>query len=223
MMSQSDRLRQTAAGFGGGAGTYNKKAQLLEGNLDEATTEILLQELQEKYPHLVLVHEPIILKTDIAKNLGKPNWKPESKKPFIRPDGGVLYLIFNGIKYPILVGEAKQQGTNDERKKEGKKKQSMGNAIERATKNFLELRCFYKPFGYFPYHIFISGCDFRKGSSIIDRTDVLTEYEPRNADYTFHDDRLASIWMREETWTPQEIYDRLYKTSVNVIEHIIND
>ena len=222
-MSQSDRLRQTATGFGGGSGTYNKKAQLLEGNLDEVTTEILLQELQEKYPHLVLVHEPRILKTDIAKNLGKLNWKPESKKPFIKPDGGVLYLILNGIKYPILVGEAKQQGTNDRRKEEGKKKQSMGNAIERATKNFLELRCFYKPFDYFPYHIFIAGCDFRKGSSIIDRTDVLTEYEPRNEDYTFHEDKIASIWMREEIWTPQEIYDRLYKTSVNVIEHIIND
>ena len=28
-MTQSDRLRQTAAGFGGGAGTYNRKARLL--------------------------------------------------------------------------------------------------------------------------------------------------------------------------------------------------
>ena len=154
IMSQSDRLRQSATEFGGGSGTYNNKAQLLEGNLDKATTEILLQELQEKYPHLVLDHEKIVLKTDIAINFGKLNWKPESKKPFIKPDGGVLYLIFKGIKYPIIVGEAKQQGTNDKREEEGKKKQSMGNAIERACKNFLELRCYYKHFDYFPYHIF---------------------------------------------------------------------
>ena len=50
-MSQSDRLRQTATGFGGGSGTYNKKARLLEGNLYDTTATTLISELQERYPH----------------------------------------------------------------------------------------------------------------------------------------------------------------------------
>ena len=221
-MSQSDGLRQTAAGFGGGAGTYNKKARLLEGNLYDTTATTLISELQERYPSYLFKLKRRLYKTEIARNLGKLNWKPESANPYILPDGGVLYLVVDGVEYPILVGEAKQQGTNDKRKEEGKKPQSLGNAIERACKNFLELRTYFKPYDYFPYQLFVAGCDFKKGSSIVDRLDVMTDYEPRNEDYTFHEDKLASIWMREETWTPEEIYDRLYETAVNVTEHILN-
>ena len=221
-MTQSDRLRQTATRFGGGAGTYNRKARLLEHNLYNTTANTLIAELQEKYPHITFKLKRRLYKREIAKNLGKLNWKPESDDPYIQPDGGILYLILNGVEYPILVGEAKQQGTNDKREEEGKKLQSLGNAIERAAKNYLELKCYFKPYNYFPYQLFAAGCDFKEGSSIIDRLDVMTEYEPRNKDYTFHKDKIASIWIREETWTPQEIYDRLYNTAVNVIEHILN-
>ena len=48
-------------------------------------------------------------------------------------------MIYDGVKYPINICEAKQQGTNDKRKEEGKKPQSLGNAIERSCKNYLEL------------------------------------------------------------------------------------
>ena len=222
MKTQSDHLRETATGFGGGRGTNNTKARELEGNLYNTIEKVLIIELQEKYPNLTFKLKRRLYKKEISKNY-KPKWTPESKQPYIQPDGGILYLIHNGVEYPILVGEAKQQGTNDKREEEGKKKQSMGNAIERACKNFLELRCYYKHFDYFPYHIFIAGCDFKTGSSICDRTDVLTDYEDRNEDYTLHPDKIASVWMREETWTPEEIYDRLYKTAIIVIEHIIND
>ena len=42
--------------------------------------------------------------------------------------------IVNNIEYPILIIEDKVQGTNDLRKKNGEKKQALGNAIVRATK-----------------------------------------------------------------------------------------
>ena len=80
-------------------------------------------------------------------------------------------MIYDGVKYPINICEAKQQGTNDKRK-DGKKPQSLGNAIERSCKNYLEL--YFTPFDYFPYNMFLSGCDFKKKSYIIDRLDVLT-------------------------------------------------
>lgn len=51
----------------------------------------------------------------------------------IKPDGGILFLRKKDdekFKKVLLVTEAKRQGTNDERAKEGKGKQATGNAIE---------------------------------------------------------------------------------------------
>ena len=52
----------------------------------------------------------------------------------IIPDGGILYLIKNKEKFPLVIAEIKRQGTNKERLKEGKAKQATGNAIERLGK-----------------------------------------------------------------------------------------
>ena len=53
-----------------------------------------------------------------------------SKRSSMRPDGGILSIEDQaGVLYPILISEAKKQGTNDKRLKEGKPKQSRGNAI----------------------------------------------------------------------------------------------
>ena len=221
MKTQSDRLRKTATDFGGGRGTNNKKARLLEKNLYTTVRDKLLPQLEKDFPNCVFVLQRDLKKTDIARNLGRLNWKPESDDPYIRPDGGILYMIYDGVKYPINICEAKQQGTNDKRKEEGKKPQSLGNAIERSCKNYLELVSFFTPFDYFPYNMFLSGCDFKKKSYIIDRLDVLTKYYERNKDYTFHPDSIPSIWMREEVWTPEEIYARIYDTTKRVILHIL--
>ena len=218
--TQSDSLRDTATKFGGGRGTYNKKARKQEHYLKETINKRLIPQLSKEFPNVGFDLKNQLHKREIAKNLGKPNWKPESKEPYIKPDGGVLYARIDGCMYPILASEAKQQGTNDKRKEEGKKKQSMGNAIERASKNYSELKCYFTPYDYFPYHLFISGCDFKKGSSIIDRIDVLTNYEPRNVDYTFHPERISSVWLREDIWTLDEIYDRIYETASSVIKYI---
>jgi len=59
----------------------------------------------------------------------------------MRPDGGILYIVTKDEqKYPILITEMKNQGTNDLRLKEGKKKQAKGNAIERLGKNVIGFR-----------------------------------------------------------------------------------
>ena len=220
MKTQSDHLRKTATGFGGGRGTNNKKSRLLEKNLYDTVNNILLPELKKTFPNCVFVLQKKLKKSDIAKNVGALNWKPESNDPYILPDGGLLYMIYDGVKYPICICEAKQQGTNDKRKEEGKAPQSLGNAIERSCKNYLELKSFCTPFDYFPYNMFLSGCDFKKESSIIDRLDVLTNYHERNVDYTFHPDSLTSVHMREEVWTQDEIYDIIYDTTVKVVKHI---
>ena len=62
---------------------------------------------------------------------------------FIKPDGGLLILSKSKdakFKRIVLAVEMKRQGTNDLREKEGKKKQSQGNAIERLGKNLIAIR-----------------------------------------------------------------------------------
>jgi hypothetical protein len=49
----------------------------------------------------------------------------------------------------------------------------------------------------------------------------MTEYEPRNQSYIFHPNKLATVWIREESWTYSEIYAKLKITSNNVITHIL--
>ena len=68
-MTQSDRLRQTATRFGGGSGTYNRKARLLEHNLYNTTANTLIAELQEKYPHITFKLKRRLYKREIAKGI----------------------------------------------------------------------------------------------------------------------------------------------------------
>jgi len=220
-VSSSKQLRETHKKIGGGKSIFNESAKELENTLAN-TVKSLIPILQELFPDIEIWWEWKIDKIDIAKNIGKSNWKPCSKSPFIKPDGGVLYAKIKDKIYPILISEAKKQGTNDKLIEEGKKKQSKGNAIERAVKNHSELKLFFKPYDFYPYVIFASGCDFEESSSINDRLDSMTEYEPRNVEYTFHPDKLATVWIREDIWTFSEIYDKIKSVSVSVLTYILN-
>ena len=55
MKTQSDYLRKTATGFGGGRGTNNKKARLLEKNLYDTVKNVLLPALRKKFPNCIFV------------------------------------------------------------------------------------------------------------------------------------------------------------------------
>jgi type II restriction enzyme len=219
-MSSSKKLRETHQKIGGGKSIFNEDAKFLEKTLSE-TVKDLIQYLTEKYPSIKFEWESTLHKTKIARNIQKPNWKPCSKNPFIRPDGGILYAIIGKKSYPILVPEAKKQGTNDKLLEEGKKKQAKGNAIERAVKNHTELKLFFKPYDFYPYVVFASGCDFEPSSSINDRLDCMTEYEPRNTEYIFHPNKLATIWIREKSWTHNEVYAKILSISENIVEYIL--
>jgi type II restriction enzyme len=220
-VSTSNQLRKTHKGFGGGKSIFNESAKELEKNLSD-TVKSLIPVLKELFPDIEIWWEWKLDKINIAKNIGKSNWKPCSKNPYIKPDGGILFAKIKGKIYPILISEAKKQGTNDKLLEEGKKKQAKGNAIERAVKNHSELKLFFKPYDFYPYVVFASGCDFEQKSSINDRLDCMTEYEPRNVEYIFHPDKLATIWIREDIWTHSEIYDKIKSTSVSVITYILN-
>jgi type II restriction enzyme len=81
-----------------------------------------------------------------------------------------LYRMDNAnTKYPILVAEVKNQGTNDMRLKEGKPKQAKGIAIERLGKNVIGFGTALLKESIFPFICFGDGCDFAQDPSIIER------------------------------------------------------
>jgi len=252
-MTLSAGLSDRQARDGGGKSIFNADALKQEGNLSEQVQNVIT-ELSRLYPTIKFNHRKEITKKEIYIDTGvSPNYKPSSnrsKGP--KPDGGILFANINNKWFPILISEAKKQGTNnilraieemydwnysDERIadevgwkvervtkviKDAKFKQARGNAIERAFKNWAEFQIYLENYDYFPYLIFASGCDFEKGSTIPDRMDSMTRGLPRNVDYTFHPRQLGTIYMQDNLFTGQEIYDILLKTAVNVIEHIIN-
>lgn len=107
-----------------------------------------------------------------AQKYGGPPPNEEDKRVSMRPDGGIFLLTWKGERYPVLIIEDKCQGTNDTRHAEGKKKQALGNAIERAFKNVnaAKMMCIHSP--CFPYAIFASGCDFHHTETIAQRLEA---------------------------------------------------
>lgn len=220
-MSYSDRLRETHKKIGGGKTIFNEDAKNLEGKLSNTVQEVI-NYLRDKFPEIKFIWNKKLEKKKIAENINKPHWKPCSKNPYILPDGGIVYAEIFGKIYPILISEAKKQGTNDKLLEEGKKTQSKGNAIERAVKNHSEISLYCRPYDYYPYVVFASGCDFEESSSINNSLDSMTDYEPRNTEYIFHEGKLATIWIREKQWTNQEIYDKLKNIAEKIVRHIIS-
>ncbi len=150
---------------------------------------------------------------------------PETKAPYMSPDGGITYLVDKkGRAFPILIGEVKNQGTNDKRAREGLKKQSKGNAVERLGKNVIGFRTYMIGEGIFPFVCFGDGCDFAPGSSILDRVLTVAMFGALNTDHTasegpFQEFNRGSYYFREKSWTAEEIYDILTDVARKSIFH----
>ena len=219
-MSSSERLRQTAASIGGGKGIFNEDALGHEVGMQKSVSK-LIAILQEEYPSVEFLWKKKITKREISAKVNpKVPYNPEVEKSFVSPDGGVLFVKYKGEEYPILISEAKKQGTNVIRLDEGLKKQSKGNAIERAFKNIDEFKLYCEDLDYFPYVIFACGCDFESGSSILDRLDAMTRYEPRNVNYVADLPQKVTIYVQDEYFSANEMFDKIYdvaKTSLKCI------
>jgi hypothetical protein len=109
-------------------------------------------------------------------SVGGPTPNPANKKVFMRPDGGILFAVHREDptkRVPILITEDKVQGTNDLLFAQGKKKQALGNAIERGAKNIRGAEMIFAPQDIFPYVIFASGCDFHHSETIGKRLEMM--------------------------------------------------
>ena len=144
---------------------------------------------------------------------------PEVSSSFMSPDGGITYLIDkNGNKHPILIGEVKNQGTNSARLREGLPKQAKGNAVERLGKNVIGFRTYLLDEAIFPYVCFGDGCDFERGSSILDRVFTIAMFGSLNEDHTFNEGpngsfNRGSYYFKSDRWTIEELYDIMYEVA----------
>jgi type II restriction enzyme len=220
-MSSSARLRQTHSDIKGARGIQSIAHVKQESSVIEASYRTMMI-LAEEFPE-VHFERQAILPLQAVMNEIKSKEHPEigtflfCEKSFIKPDGGCLFATYKGKRHLILAIEAKRQGTNRERANEGLRKQSKGNAIERAMKNDGVMKVYMSKEAYFPFALFASGCDFEADSSIGDRVMSATWYSPPNNVYVRNlqpgNIQRTSIFIRDKHWTSKETFDICLKVA----------
>ena len=136
----------------------------------------------------------------------------------IKPDGGILFLQSTewNIRKPLIFAEIKRQGTNDSRAMEGKKRQAVGNAIERLGKNLTGIKAMMNYERITPFVCFGWGCDFSPSEkTVMSKISMLNEFYPINRTYVFKKDGSSdlndfspvSMYFREERWSTDEMFE----------------
>lgn len=143
----------------------------------------------------------------------------------INSDGKTMYK-------PLFMGEMKKQGTNDKRIKEGKKKQSQGNAAgDRVAKNYAISAdfCYLCDKGFFPYNVFMYGCDFRE-DEITTTTKAklqpffgeLNKLNPYFDTEIFWARKGGSCFIQGNIYTYEQLYNICYKCCELGIKYYIS-
>lgn len=204
----------------------NTNSKRQEKVLDKSLKDIVGM-LQDSFTGITLEHATQVYIKDIVSFLRTSYPDIDFHYYFdsssMRPDGGFLFLKSkDGNKYPILISEKKNQGTNDLRELEGKKKQSRGNAIERLGKNVIGLKTSLKKESIFPFVCFGDGCDFAQDSSILDRVVTIAEFGHLNVIHLHNQGShgefcRGSFFFKVEEWSQEEMTDIGFEIAKNSI------
>ncbi|MCB5280111.1 MAG: hypothetical protein M0Q19_09940 [Candidatus Cloacimonetes bacterium] len=196
----------------------NKTSKNQENELNLAIQRVF-NDIKSKHG-VKLVHSNKWFLADIVNVLKDrfPNieWYNQFTSSSMKPDGGIMFLKDKyDNSYPILISEVKNQGTNDLRMQEGKKKQAQGNAVERLGKNVIGFKTAIMHESIFPFVCFGYGCDFAEDCSIIDRVVTIAMFSKLNV-IRLHDEGSSpkitrgSFFFREKKWTESEMYDVMF-------------
>lgn len=151
----------------------------------------------------------------------------------IIPDGGVLFLRKKSdpeYKKVLLISEVKRQGTNDQRLKEGKKKQATGNAIERLGKNLIGIKAMMNHEKITPFIVFGWGVDFSPTEkTVLSKLNTLNEFYPLNRTYIHKKDgdsnrsyfSPTSFYFRTEQWEVIEMYNLMVSIAESALQYYI--
>lgn len=235
-------------------------SQQLRQNLNQHKPKNSKSKIDDKkiYQAMSLVEEYILKK--FQKELQKDNFKIEFKKTIsyvemieniksknvrkefdnqfnhrtIKPDGGILCLTkTNDAKYRkyLLFAEVKRQGTNDQRKNEGKQKQAQGNAVERLGKNLIGIKAMMNHENITPFICFGWGCDFAPTENfVLAKVSMMNEFYSLNKIYvfknagegtTFNSFSPVSMFFRERKWEVQEMFEKMKEIAETAIRYYI--
>jgi len=187
--------------------------------MEQSVTKALLKTIEyieEKF-NINLDHVSDLFLKDIVLELRERytdvDFSYKFDKSSMRPDGGILSVVSkDGKKYPILITEVKNQGTNDILMAQGKPKQSKGNAIERLGKNVIGFRTVLLHESIFPFVCFGDGCDFASDSSILDRVITISMFGELNKIRVHNEGpngifNRGSFYFREKKWSEKEMFE----------------
>jgi type II restriction enzyme len=223
-MAKREQLRALRAGT-----VINTNSNKMEKDLIKALKKSV--DLVQSQYEVALEHVTQIHLSEITKTLEKADptiqYKFHKDTSTLKPDGGFLFLkAHDGRRFPILISEAKRQGTNDDREKEGLKKQAKGNAIERLGKNVIGFRAMCAHEEIFPFVVFGQGIDFAPDSSILDRVSVIALFNPLNRTSIRNEGinnnlQRGSFYFRVEKWSVEEMSVILTAIASESIEYYL--
>lgn len=222
-MAHKDDLRESRKGT-----VINKTSSRQEKAMTRAVEAVRVN-LESAFPGISIEWKKRIYLKEVTAHINEAFPEVDTfyyqDSSFMTPDGGFLYLVSkDGKRFPILICEKKNQGTNDLRAAEGKSKQAKGNAIERLGKNVIGLRALMADEDIFPFVCFGDGCDFAADSSILDRVVTIAIFGELNKVY-LHDVanlpqfKRGTFYFRAEEWTENEMYDRFYEIAKRSIHY----
>ena len=154
----------------------------------------------------------------------------------IKPDGGAIFLKKKedpDYLRLVLVSEVKRQGTNDLRALEGKKRQAVGNAIERLGKNLTGIRTALNHEKITPFVCFGWGCDFTyeydNSSFAMSKVSMLNEFYALNKVHIFKRDGSSdcnhfapvSMFFKTQPWKKKEMLDVLKEVGETALRYYI--
>ena len=163
--------------------------------------------------------------TRLRQNFPTVDFNYHFESSSLRPDGGVLYMVAkDDRRFPILISEVKNQGTNTRRAEEGLAKQAKGNAIERLGKNVIGLKSAMMTESIFPFVCFGYGCDFARDSSILDRVSTIAMFGKLNVTHLHEQGpqgqfRRGSFYFRERKWSVEEMTKIMTDIAVRSIQY----
>lgn len=217
-MSQHDYLRERWAQHA----IKNSLSKYDDIKAKEVSEEIA-KVLSEMYPnHSFEVKKQLTFKQIEKYTKRNFNIEYDYTKRRLEPDGGVIWM---DDKYPILISEMKRQGTNNEREKEGKEKQAVGNAIERLGKNLIGFKCLYENEDILPFICFCWGCDVKDGT-FLGKLYTLNSFYELNVIYdnanNYKNKPFTCLLKEEAPFSFEEMALAMLKIAVGAITYFEN-
>ena len=224
-MAQKQRLRMNRYGT-----VINFTSARQETELAQAVVETS-EAITEKFG-VALEHNKRVMLQSIVEELRRLYPTVDFSDPFptssMNPDGGILALISRDgrDRFPILISEAKNQGTNDLRAAEGLPPQAKGNAIERLGKNVIGFRTMMIDEQIMPFVCFGYGIDFDDESSILDRVKTIAMFGSLNTVHVMNqgdDARFGrgSFFFRRARWSREEMVTVMIEIATRATHYYI--